>query len=135
MTLFIPAKRATVLIPSGPDHDPDRMHLFILLTDPVTEEQLVLFVSISSVREDGWHDSTCILCPGDHPFVVRDSWVDYRTAQIEPAQKILNGVNQGLFVPKGTVEHEVFLRVCEGLMYSDHVKPRVRQFYLEACGN
>jgi hypothetical protein len=35
MTLFVPFKRATLLVPSGPANDPDRKHLFVLLTDPV----------------------------------------------------------------------------------------------------
>src|SRR3990170_5662670 len=33
--LFVPFRRATLLVPSGPAHDPDQKHLFILLTDPV----------------------------------------------------------------------------------------------------
>lgn len=35
MSLFVPFKRATLLIPSGPVNDPDRKHLFVLLTDPI----------------------------------------------------------------------------------------------------
>lgn len=135
MTLFIPAKRATVLIPSGTIGDPERMHLFILLTDPVTEQKLVLFVSLSSVKAGVWHDQTCILEAGDHPFVTKKSWVDYRTTRIEEANKILHGVHKGLLVPKGTMAQEVFLRVCEGVIYSDHIKPKFREFYLSACGN
>ncbi len=135
MTLFIPAKRATVLIPSGPAHDPSRMHLFILLTDPVTDRHLVLFVSVSSVKFGCWHDPTCLLEVGDHPFIKMTSWVDYRTTEIEEAQKILNGLRAGLFVPMGTIDPSVFLRICEGLMFSNHVKPKFREFYLTACGN
>ena len=34
MSLFVPFRRATLLIPTGAAHDPDRKHLFIVLTDP-----------------------------------------------------------------------------------------------------
>lgn len=34
MKLFVPFRRATLLFPSAPAHDPDQKHLFILLTDP-----------------------------------------------------------------------------------------------------
>lgn len=135
MTLFIPAKRATVLIPSGPAHDPNRFHLFILLTDPVTEEKLVLIVSISSVKQGIWHDNTCILEIGDHKFITRQSWVDYRSTRIEPASKLNKGVHEGFFVPQGTIDTQVFQRICQGLFHSSHCKPKTRDFYLQACGN
>ena len=35
MSLFVPFKWATLLIQSGPTNDPERKHLFVLLTDPV----------------------------------------------------------------------------------------------------
>lgn len=135
MTLFIPAKRATVLIPSGPAHDPGRFHLFILLTDAITAEKLVLIVSISSVKAGVWHDDTCVLAIGDHPFIKQASWVDYRSARIEPAAKLTSGVHKGLLVAQGTISHAVFLRICEGLLKSPQAKPRFGSFYLEACGN
>jgi len=37
MSLFLPIKRATLLVPSGADGDPDRKHLFVLLTDPADD--------------------------------------------------------------------------------------------------
>lgn len=135
MSLFIPAKRATVLIPSGPEHDPDRFHLFILLTDPVTEEKLVLIVSVSSVKPGIWHDPTCILETGEHRFITRKSWVDYRTARIEPASKLNTGVHKGIFVAQGTIDPDVFQRICRGLFDSRSCKPKFRDFYLTACGN
>ena len=50
MSLFVPFKRATLLIPSGPVHDSERKHLFVLLTDPIEapnyEGKQVLLVNI-----------------------------------------------------------------------------------------
>ena len=135
MSLFIPAKRATVLIPSGPDHDPDRFHLFILLTDPVTDEKLVLIVSISSVKPGIWYDSACVLAAGEHQFIKRQSWVDYRTLRIENATKLTSGVHRGMLVPQGTVDSEIFQRICQGLFETLHCKPKFKSFYLSACGN
>lgn len=136
MGLFLPLRRATLLIPSGPEGDQDRKHLFILLTDPADADgkKCVLLVSISSVREGVPHDATCILHPGDHPFVKRASFVVYQRARIETADKLLRGVKSGELVPQDPMESGVFARVFMGLEESRLTPPRVLRFYLEATG-
>lgn len=138
MTLFVPYRRATLLIPSGPEADPFRKHLFILLTDPVanaTGDKEALLVGVASVRQGYFHDPACHLYPGDHEFIGRESYVHYARARIELAQKLVNGVKQGLFVPKQMLGPEIFARVCHGLTESRHTTPKILSFYLAAaCG-
>ena len=101
MSLFLPLRRATLLVPSGPENDPDRKHLFILLTDPADAEagvKAVLMVSLSSIKAGLPHDPACLLYPGDHPFVKRNSFVVYQKARIEEAEKVLRGVKDGKLV-------------------------------------
>lgn len=132
MSRFVPLKRATLLVPSGPSGDPERKHLFILLTDPCENEegvQAVLMVSLSSVKPGLPHDPSCVLKAGDHPFVKRDSFVVYGKARIEDAQKLLRGVKDGKLVPHDTVTPEVFARICDGLLRSPRTAPRLLQFY------
>jgi hypothetical protein len=76
MSVFVPFKRATLLIPSGAAIDPDRKHLFVLLTDPIEasgfEGKQVLLVNIATVPNDLNnlpYDSTCIIQPGEHRFI------------------------------------------------------------------
>ncbi|MAC48204.1 MAG: hypothetical protein CMI12_15355 [Oceanospirillum sp.] len=133
MSLFFPVKRATLLIPSGPAHDPDRKHLFILLTDPVTQEQLVLIVSISSIKHGQRYDDSCVLNPGEHPFIKRPSFVDYRRARIIEVQKLVTGVNQKLFQPCGTVSESVYAYVCQGLLKSPFVSPKIKKFFTDVA--
>lgn len=136
--LFWPTKRATLLIPSGPDHDPNRKHLFILLTDPVQAPDAglkeVLLVGVAKRNPNLPHDPTCILYPGDYPFITCESYVNYRYARIEEAGKLVTGVQKGLLVPKGTIDGEIFARVCHGLTQSRHTAPRVLAFYMAATG-
>ena len=136
--LFWPAKRATLLIPTGPAHDPDRKHLFILLTDPVLVPDVavkqVLLVGIATRNLKLPHDATCVLYPGDHPFVTRESYVNYRFARIEEADKLVTGVQKGLLVPKGTIDTGIFARVCQGLFDSRHTVPKMLSFYQAATG-
>lgn len=51
--MFFVVRRATVLIPSGPDRDPDLKHLFVNMTDPIGS-QLTLGVPVNSVRPDAF---------------------------------------------------------------------------------
>jgi hypothetical protein len=135
MSLFLPLKRATLLIPSGPQGDPDRKHLFILLTDPHNNEvgtKSVLMVSLSSVKNRIPHDPTCILTPGDHSFVKVNSYVVYQMARLEDADKVLRGVKNGQLIPHDPLESAVFARVCKGLEESKLTPTKLLTFYQKA---
>lgn len=136
MSLFVPLKRAALLVPSGPSVDPDRKHLFILLTDPCADEegvQAVLMVSLSSVKPQIPYDPSCVLKAGDHPFVKRASFVDYGKARIEAVDKLLRGVKEGKLVPQPPVATEVFARICEGLVKSPRTAAKLLRFFRAAC--
>jgi len=136
MSLFVPYRRATLLIPSGPAHDPDRKHLFIVLTDPAQvldySEKQSLLVGVSSISADLPHDPTCLLHAGDHEFIRHRSYVHYARALVQPSQSILNGVKKGVLVPKALLVSEIFARVCKGLVESRFTPPIVVSFYKAA---
>ncbi len=128
MRLFVPLRRATLLIPSGPPQDPDRMHLFILLTQPQADGR-VLLTTVSSVPRGLPHDGTCLLYRGDHPFIRHDSYVFYARSRIEAQSALLNGVNQGVFEAREAMEETLFARVCQGLTASRFTAPAIKTFY------
>ena len=137
MSLFLPLKRATLLIPSGPESDKDRKHLFILLNDPHDDESgkaCVLMVSLSTVRQGVPHDPACILYAGDHAFVKHDSYVVYQKTRIEEADKVLRGVKNGQLVPQAPMDGALFARICKGLEESRLTPARLLNFYLKATG-
>ena len=133
MTVFQPVRRATLLIPSGPAHDLNKKHLFIILTDPVADpvngnKVSVLLTSLSTLDIALPHDPTCILHPGDHPFVTRDSYVSYRTSRIQEATKIINGVASGVLVAKELMDSGIVDRICDGL--TSHQTPeKIKRFF------
>lgn len=133
MSLFLPFQRATLLIPSASESDPDRKHLFILLTNPYPHPESniksALLVSVSTLKPNIPYDPACKLYSGDHPFIRNDSYVVYRLARIETADKLINGVNQGIFNHKETLNGEIFARVCHGLSESRFTAPAILKFY------
>jgi len=132
--VFLPYRRATLLIPSGPDDDPDRKHLFIIITDPVDNPGEVLLVSMSTIRDDFPYDDSCILSPGDHPFVKHESYIDYGKARILTAVSLMRGEADGSLIHKGAIDEEVIVKICDGLMTSRRTSPKVQKFYQNHSG-
>lgn len=126
--MFIPVRKATVLLPSASESDPNLRHLFILLTNPIGEANEIAMVSLSTVREGKHHDKTCLLFPGDHPFIRENSYVVYSRARIEESQKIIRGVQDGVLMPRARMKSEIFARVYNGLYESRLTEPRIKAF-------
>lgn len=134
MTVFQPVRCATLLIPSGPAHDFDKEHLLIILTDPVADpfnggKDSVLLTSLSTLDTALPHDPTCILHPGDHPFITRESYVTYHASRIQETTKIVNGVVSGVFVVEDPMESSIVDRICDGLSISPHTAKKIKRFF------
>ena len=133
MSLFVPFKRATLIIPSGPANDPNRKHLFVLLTDPIEAPDFngkqVLLVNIASVPNSLPYDSTCILHPGEHRFIKHESYVYYAKARIEAANALLRGVKSGQLIPHEIMDDALVKRISDGLQQSPHTTPKILNFY------
>jgi len=127
--IFLPLRRATILVPSGPSTDPDRLHLHVLVAQMETDW---LLVSLSSVPEGFRFDGTTVAAVGEHPFVRQRSYIAYRHARIESQQTLLNGVNSGAFLPREAVPNELFGRICSGFDFSPFCTPYIREFYRQA---
>lgn len=132
MTIFIPARRTTLFLPSGPRSAPNQDHLFILLTDPVAPENDVLVVNISSVNKGLYYDPTCLLYPGDHSFVTRKSYIYYKEAEIRGATQLANGATKGIFKPLEMVDEIIFARICKGVEDSKHTPLKAKKFFANA---
>lgn len=128
MKLFLPYRKATLLMPSGPEHDPDRMHLFIVLTDPVTGDKLVLIASLCSVCGGVPYDKTCVLEAGEHQFIRHKSYIDYSKLNIVEAGKLSKGVQTGVFMNKGPMSEDVVNRIIDGVFVSKRTPRESKEF-------
>lgn len=134
MSSFLPIRRATLLYPSGPAHDPDRNHLHILLTDPIVDplncgKFSSLLTGLSTVYPGSSYDPTCILRRGDHPFVIRDSFMFYAEARVVETAKLVNGVAQGVFMAKSMMDVAIVDNICSGVLTSIHTPEKAKRFY------
>lgn len=125
-------KGASLLIPSGPEH---KKHLFALMLDPVLVDGYgsklrVLLACVTSVKDGVPGDDSCLLGPGDHPFIDHDSYVDYRFTRLEPVDHLQGLVLEGIFIVKEPCSPELIKRIIQGALKSRRI-PREFKLLLE----
>ena len=127
--MFVPARCATVLFPSGSANDPARKHLFVLLTDPWGPAKQVLMVPVCSVVPAIPHDEACLVDVGDHPFVKHESFIAYARCRVEAADDLVTHVCRGYLVENSPASEVLVQRIVSGLKQSRFTKPFALKFY------
>lgn len=129
---YAPVRGDALLIPSGPPHDPDRRHLFVVATDACADADHLL-IGISTIRPGIYHDPACVLAAGSHPFITAPSYVEYRYARRDSARHIGNCVDRGLFVLREPLEAGALRLICDGVEVTAHISRGLRSYYRRVC--
>lgn len=119
-------KKGTVLIPSGPSHDPDRLHLHVVCTEP-DDGGMQLIVSISSLTNK-FCDNACVLLAHEHAFLNRESYVFYRNARLVKKEALDNGVSSNLFKPHDSFNGQAFLKIMKGFCTSKQSPKKIKVY-------
>lgn len=125
---WVAARKATLLIPSGPNHDLNRKHLHIVVTDP-NATGYVLIVSVVSIPPTNIYDPSCTFFPGEHSFIVKDSYVAFRFSRVVQASLLEAEVAAGNYIAKPDLDEKRFADVVEGLADSPFTTPKILKFY------
>ena len=125
--MFVARKRATLLYPSGPSDDPFKYHLFVILTEPYGPARQIVMVPICSIVDGQFHDPTCLINVGDHPFIRHPSYVAYAKGREQFAQDLANGVANGGVSDRGLIDEAVFARIVVGAPNSKFTKPFIKK--------
>ena len=113
----------SILIPSGPGR---KKHLFFVLNEVEDKrEWSVVLAPVSSMREKG--DSTCILKPGDHPFIKHKSFVEYGQCRTDSLTHLEQQVKSGNWERKDDASQRLIERIIDGLFDSPQTKPRIQK--------
>lgn len=123
---FIPRKTFCLHIPNtGPDRDPQRGHLFVILND-ACEKGLHLLVPICGARPRC--DQTCLLGKGDHKFLYKDSFVAYNLMDLYSSSDIRKRVDDKIITYEGVMDEKIFARVHEGVRLSRYTARKHRAY-------
>lgn len=129
---YIPYKRGTLLKPSGTDADPDKSHLYVACTDRCGSHQN-LYATISTVK-DGIHNyPACILQAGEHPFIIKISFVFYAKSEVMHYRHVEKCVTSTYYIPREDLDPEVLERIRTGFLTS-RFTPRYIQNYFRQNG-
>jgi len=126
---YVVARGNALLIPSGTHSDPNRKHLFVVLTDACAAGAHLL-VSLSSIKPNVFHDPACLVAAGEHPFVTVDSFVEYRLARTIDAAHIVKCVAGWVYTPREPVTPALLQRTCDGIEQTRFVPKRIHAYYM-----
>jgi hypothetical protein len=59
----------------------DGNHLWVVISDPVLNPDVVLITNLSSIKGRPLEDLSCTFDPGEHPWIVNGSYVVYSKAR------------------------------------------------------
>jgi len=99
-------------------------HLWFILSDPGEDPEHVLIVNATSAFQGRDVDSSCILKPGDHPFIRHESYIFYDGARQTAARKLKEGFETEILRFQESASDQLLLRVRTGLMQSPHAEER-----------
>jgi len=123
---YVVAKRATLLMPSGPGEE--GLHLYCAVTNPCDQNQCLL-VTFSSIKEGRFHDPACVVDVGEHPFVTKPSFIEYRLSRIISCEHVAKCVAGWVFTPKVDVSDDLLLRLQTGIEASDFTPMLVYRYF------
>lgn len=103
--------------------DEGAKHCYFVIT-PIDSDGNVVVVNCSSYRGTKQDDTTCILNPGDHPFITHTSYIAYRFA------KMMKYSDVQKLNPVRDVSKELYEKIREGAKNSDHTPIKIYQYML-----
>jgi hypothetical protein len=106
--------------------DQPAQHLWIAVTDP--DPKTNKFVAVMVVTKKSHTDPTTPLNPGDHPFINRESHVDYGTAKPVSTQRLSGDMGEGTCIPRQNLSQGVLKRVQTGLLISERTDNYLKDY-------
>jgi hypothetical protein len=120
---YIPEIKKSLLIPSGSE-----MHLYVTITAKCNNNQHLL-IPISSIKPNRYFDPTCVITSGEHRFINRQSYVEYRFADVKHEQHITTCADRMYYVPHDNVSDVLFSKMISGIDLSPHIKNYVKEYF------
>ena len=95
-------------------------HLWVVLSDPMIDVATpVVIVSLTSYR--GGDDSTCVIEPGEHPFIRWRTRVLYQDAMAASNNGLHAKANRGELIMQARMKADVLGRIRRAVMKSKYV--------------
>jgi len=111
------------------NRDPNHpLHLWFVCTLP--NEGRVVIVNLTSA--DACVDRSCLITPGEHPFVTHDSLIQYQRGSVAKAEDIELAFARGLFFSRQPASDALIAKIRAGALRSEFTQGAVRKA-IESC--
>lgn len=99
-------------------------HLWLIINDPAAHHNLALIVNVTTLRLDA--ESTCLVAPGEHPFVKHDSYVRFAGARQARVADLAAAVKKGLLKPQQAASKTLLEKIRTGAQASPQLPCELR---------
>jgi hypothetical protein len=113
----------------------DTKHLWLIITDPRLNGGQVIIVNLTTQKKDS--ETTCVISPGEHPFVKHSTVVNYQDACECPVNSIegaLGKLTSTHIEAREPLSAEILKRVKLGALASPAIKRRYKAIIKEQMG-
>lgn len=92
------------------------LHLWFVCTWPDREGRVV---TLNLTSFDSCVDPTCLIVPGEHPFVTHDSLIEYQRGKLTQLTQIEQALDFALFVPRQVAADALMTKIRQGALVSE----------------
>ena len=94
-------------------------HLWAIISDPKQSNNEIVIVNITTYRNKGYEDTSCIVGTGEHPFIRRKSYVNYNRSRIVDLSKLQLWLKTGELAPKDCLSRELLEKIRDRAKETD----------------
>ena len=109
-------------------------HLFIVLTTPRGADNRFVIVNLTTKKDYRGEDHSCVLVAGEHPFVIHDTIVLYRTANITDEAAFRGLSSQGSILHSEVMSRDLLRKIQDGALVSRFTPNKVKTAVSEELG-
>ena len=108
-------------------------HLCAVVTE-IDERGFILAVNFDSIKPDQFCDESCLVEKGAHKFITLRSFIYYRRIAQLSAKAVSANIKSGYYPSQPAIADDLFKRICNGILDSDHTPRWAREFYRRVEG-
>ena len=104
-------------------------HLWVVISDPTKDRGKLVVVNLTKQRTD--KEQTCVIQPGEHPFVTEETVIMYRGARIVSEAMILSATQNGMLRLHSAVSKPLLDRIRKGAEDSHMLPTAARRVLID----
>ncbi len=120
-----------ILIETNKEAGYFKSHLFVIILETEDHTRNTIIVNIQTIR-NGKYDKTVTLHKGDHPFIDKDSYVNYRLSKIVSLTDLEQKITNGTAVVKPPFDSVIFEKIRNGICKSPFTPNEIVEMYQQA---